>query len=92
MEDMTTARRTTVGLYLLIAACGLAPAEQAAAQIKSAQENPYLRFGETHIGRYQVVHTTRTSSRWVACRSRSSGSTSPIRHIRRTHLTRLGSP
>ena len=54
---MTTARRTTVGLYLLIAACVLAPAGQAAAQIKTAQENPYLRFGETRVSRYQVGAT-----------------------------------
>ncbi len=56
---MTTARRTTVGLYLLIAACVLAPAEQAAAQIKTAQENPYLRFGETRVSRYQVGATVK---------------------------------
>lgn len=54
---MTPARRTTVGLYLLIAACGLALAEPSAAQIKTAQENPYLRFGETRVSRYQVGAT-----------------------------------
>ena len=54
---MTTARRTTVGLYLLIAACVLAFARPSAAQIKTAQENPYLRFGETLVSRYQVGAT-----------------------------------
>lgn len=55
--SMITARRTTIGLYLLIAACGLAPAEQALAQIKAAPENPYLRFGETQVGKYRVGAT-----------------------------------
>lgn len=54
---MTPARHPTLGLYSLIAACFFAAAPAATAQIKTAQENPYLRFGETIVGRYQVGAT-----------------------------------
>ncbi|MCG8450149.1 MAG: transglutaminase domain-containing protein [Pirellulales bacterium] len=46
-------------VLLAITACGLAPYESANAQIRTAEENPYRRFGETQISRYQVGATVK---------------------------------
>lgn len=39
---------------LILAACGFAACRSAQAQIKPAADNPYLRFGDTVVTRYQV--------------------------------------
>ena len=52
-------RRNILRRTLLWAACGLALTPPTQAQIKTAEETPYLRFGETIVTRYQVGATVK---------------------------------
>jgi len=58
---MAATIRSILVLHLIFAACVFATVDRAAAQIKAAEENPYLRFGETHVSRYQVGATLKAT-------------------------------